>query len=79
MQDQETCDRMKQVCVDAGLPSWGLTSTSFRFYSKENVFGCDEAGDFFILSNNKNMKHTQVTEPEFLTLLNEYKSKENGK
>jgi len=76
MEGQEQCDRMKQVCVDNGLP-YEKQSYDFNFLNNGT--------DCFRFSNNygtfsiwdKNLKQTQVTEPEFLTLLNEYKDKEN--
>jgi len=84
MQDQETCDRMKQVCVDAGLPYWEH-SMAFDFMSKGDVLAYSKpSAEFFIMRlehyyevASEDMK-TQVTEAEFLTLLNEYKDKENG-
>ena len=75
MQDQETCDRMKQVCVDNGLPI--IFDIPFTFNKNYNIFYYFDYQDRFCIWNDSSK--TQVTEPEFLTLLNEYKSKENGK
>ena len=81
MQDQEQCDRMKQVCVDNGLPYW-KHRVAFQYinnpiYNEESYF-CLCGKEFFVtVCWNKNK--TQVTEVDFLILLNEWKSKENGK
>ena len=75
MQGQEQCDKMKQVCVDNRLPIWG-DEVSFVFFNVGEVFGFS-GGEFFIFDLFPDDTYTQVTEPEFLTLLNEYKSKED--
>jgi len=71
MESQEQCDRMKQLCVDNGLPIWEDYS-AFDFL-KDYVFGYNKT-EFFIydLMDNWN-KQTQVTETEFIELLKQYK------
>jgi len=70
MQSQEQCDRMKQLCIDNGLPYWagGLgfcynISWGNQFYYTELGLG----GHFVILYNSEH--ETQVTEEEFIELL----------
>jgi len=70
MQDQEPCDRMKQVCVDNNLLN-GEISTDFKLDWQYKYFLYDDSGTFFI--DSETQSKTQVTEAEFLTLLNEYK------
>lgn len=70
MQDQEQCDRMKQLCIDNGLPYTKLKSL-FMFYG----------GDYFYYSGffqigHSPYKQTQVTEQEFIELLKERKNAE---
>lgn len=83
MQDQAQCDRIKQVCIDNGLPIWDfLDSFEYDKNFKHNFFNFGNAGKKFIISKLNRLNHfadrPQVTETEFLTLLNEWK-KENGK
>ena len=76
MQDQEQCDRMKQVCVDAGLDIYD--NVIFNYLKKEYRFFYCSNGDFCNwLELEYDRYLPQVTEADFLTLLNEYKSKEN--
>jgi len=72
MRDQEQCDRMKQVCIDNGLPYWD-DEIAFELNDLESVFGCS-GGDFFIFDLWTNDPYTQVTEAEFMNLLKEYKN-----
>jgi len=74
MESQEQCDRMKQVCVENGLPIWDFVcGWSFDgTYKGEHHFGFWDKEDFFIgLDASRN--HIQATEAEFLQLLKEYK------
>jgi len=67
MESQEQCDRMKQVCVDNGLPyldgktGFTLNDIFMHFGYYNNVFG--------VLS----LDGIEVTEAEFLQLLKEQK------
>ena len=75
--NQEQADRLKQVCIDNGLPYWesirfGWDSRFFKFFGYS--IGANE---FFLLLDNEDAKHTQVTEPEWMELLTKYKE-ENG-
>lgn len=66
MESQKQCDRMKQLCIDNGLPISG-SEISFEYnqiwgyafkQSKERWFGVYE-----------NYNQTQITEQEFIELL----------
>jgi hypothetical protein len=73
MQDQTQCDRMKAVCLENGL-SIGNHSQDFEFIVRQNetnTFRFSNNYGFGIWWLDKNT--TQVTEAEFLELLNEYK------
>jgi hypothetical protein len=80
MDSQETCDRMKAVCLENGLPIW-KHSMAFDFMSKGDVLVYSKLSEeFFIMKlgtyydvAEEDIK-TQVTEAEFLELLNEYKN-----
>ncbi len=79
MDSQETCDRMKAVCLENGLPIW-KHSISFDFMSKGDVFTYSKPSkEFFIMKLESYYEvaeediKTQVTEAEFLELLKEYK------
>ena len=69
MDSQETCDRMKQLCLDNGLAiweslnGWDINIADSFCYSNSSDFN----GDFAIykLTYGK----TQVTETEFIELL----------
>lgn len=67
IEDQEQADRMKQICIDYGLPYWGsadafLLIKDFKYFS---FFGKDcWIGSKHLIDNK-----TQVTESEFLELV----------
>ena len=69
MESQEQCDRMKQLCIDNNLPYWKL-KIAFRFDE-----GCGSVfewigGMFAVYNGGGEIKNTQVTEQEFINLLN---------
>lgn len=71
MQDQATCDRMKQLCVDNGLDYWD----DFRFNvipTENHIYFYFYDGDF--CNWQKIEKQTKVTETEFIELLKQYKN-----
>ena len=69
MDSQETCNRMKAVCLENGLPIW---EDEIAFiYNKELGNEFYYANDFRVLYDSYK---TQVTEAEFLELLKEYKN-----
>jgi len=74
MDSQETCGRMKAICLENGLPIWG-DEAGWIYYGDGEFFNFDlKDEEFFVFVNFKNLKDkTQVTEAEFLELLNEYK------
>lgn len=77
MESQEQCDRMKQLCVDNGLQV-DMHIDFFRFIKKYKWFFCDMALKKFAIWGYLYRHYTEVTEAEFMELLNEYKT-ENGK
>ena len=69
MQNQEQCNRMKQLCIDNGLPIWKV-EYSFDFLHNKEVFGFDSKDSFFIMDKlEDDSLKTQVTESEFIELL----------
>jgi hypothetical protein len=72
MDSQETCDRMKAVCLENGLPIW-KDEIAFMFFNESDNFTYSNTEGFFISCHYDKSK-TQVTEAEFLELLKEYKS-----
>lgn len=75
MESQEQCDRMKQLCIDNGLPIW---EANFAF-DFDNAFNNDifsfanDTKEFFIYPISGNEKDIvnkiKVTEQEFIELL----------
>jgi len=65
MESQEQCDRMKQLCIDNGLPIWNNEiafellhlSKFFRFLFQ----------DFFV--GSLTLESKEITEQEFIELL----------
>lgn len=80
MESQKQCDRMKQLCIYNELPYWEA-DCAFKFTSNENVFAFDNSSffekTFFVYASKRDCKKfTQVTETEFIKLLEKEK---NGK
>jgi len=83
MQDQEQCDRMKQLCVDNGLPYWDDESAfehmcrfkicSFTFDKEDNEFYIINPYNAEQWYENNDM--LMVTEQEFIELLKQQKMK----
>ena len=65
MQDQSQCDRMKQLCIDNGLPIWDYRD-AFKFTAE--FFGYNNA-DGFAVYGTYFPEETQITEQEFIELL----------
>jgi hypothetical protein len=84
MTSQEQCDRMRQVCIDNGLPIWEV-KVAFELLKidKKAVFCFISNEQFYVLdfydfsANSKELRFTQVSETEFLELLKEYKDENN--
>lgn len=67
IEDQPQADRMKQMCIDYGLPYW--SDWKYAFECRANsVFEYDDFAFEFYCSTVKTSK-TQVTESEFLELV----------
>ena len=65
MESQEQCDRMKQLCIDNGLPIWN----DIDAFTIEEDFGNQffkHHNDFAVLFNSDKIK---ITEKEFIKLL----------
>jgi len=77
MDSQATCDRIKQVCVDNGLPLGDKSNIDFDFdFSNKVEFNAlyfSKRCNVFAIAWEKPNNLTQVTEQEFLQLLKEYK------
>jgi hypothetical protein len=68
---QEQCDRLKQICIDNGLPIWD-SPRAFEFdaISLEPILEYDFNNDFAIYNNDgATLDKTEVTEVEWLELL----------
>jgi len=81
MKDQEQCDRMKQLCVDNGLPYWD-DETAFEYISRFKIcsFTFDkEDNEFYIINPYnaeqwyKNNDMSMATEQKFIELLKQHK------
>jgi hypothetical protein len=77
MDSQETCNRMRQLCIDNGLPIWeDEVAFSFDFFSSEKekaffgFFGCE----FYVVIDENVYQRTIVTESEFIELLKQEKA-----
>jgi len=68
MESQEQCDRMKQLCIDNGLP-FGKNITSFELIIslKYLFFYYSQNSKAFFIGDSKD--RTQITEHEFIELL----------
>jgi len=63
MESQEQCDRMKQLCIDNGLPiDYGFT-IDCKYFEYCSIF--DEWNVWHYLDSAK----TEITEEEFIKLL----------
>ena len=80
IESQQQADRLKQVCIDNGLPYWNdevgfyfMKGCVFAFNKNPIVqqFYCLKSG--FIIREFTD-GNTQVTETEWMQLLKEYKS-----
>ena len=73
---QTQCNRLKQICIDNGLPIWDSIS-GWKYNENDSFFSYDKAdNEFFIFYGDyyiKEWKYTQSTEAEFIELLKEYK------
>lgn len=73
MEDQSQCDRMKQLCLDNGLPIWEV-KVAFSFRASENNYFVYYDKDFFIrVCAKKTYDKSLVTESEFIELLKNHK------
>lgn len=71
MESQKQCDRMKQLCIDNGLPI-PYNYKNFEMDENNNLFHYTEWQEiFFVFSNMSNVddSQTQITEKEFIELL----------
>lgn len=68
MESQEQCDRMKQLCIDNGLKC-GYAPLSFEFFDP-CIFEFDSSSnDFYIVVDWVREQQIQITEQEFIELL----------
>lgn len=76
---QEQADRMKQLCLNYGLPLWD-DEYAFEYYGHEkyNLFEFDDK-EFYVCTPNESYVESsyriQVTEEEFIDLLKNEKTR----
>ena len=66
MESQAQCDRMKQLCLDNGLPIWEDEASFEKIEDEENNFGFGFDDEFYVGIPHKK---PLVTEYEFIELL----------
>jgi hypothetical protein len=66
MDSQETCNRMKKLCLDNGLTYWGYED-SFEYVKQK--FEYFVYAHKFLVTTNEYLKFELVTESEFIELL----------
>lgn len=76
VESQEQADRLKQVCIDNGLPIWD-DEMAFRFDGIEvsPTFECFDL-DFAIYNSYEIIDKIKATEPEWMELLTKYKEEQ---
>jgi hypothetical protein len=81
MESQEQCDRMKQLCIDNGLPIWDDKMAFELPDDGIGYFGFDDEknrgdNEFFIFEGigNDLKGKTLITESEFIELLKQEKA-----
>ena len=74
VESQEQADRLKQVCIDNGLPYW----------DDKMAFKKDDEYKYFVMYSDEfwlqcyvMKSFTKVTETEWMELLKEYKNEKN--
>jgi hypothetical protein len=73
MEDQSQCDRMKQLCLDNGLPIWE-DEVAFTFFGIDgNYFSVNYSSKEFAVWNVI-VPPNLVTESEFIELLKNHKA-----
>lgn len=74
--NQEQCNRLKQLCIEYGLPIWDC-STGWEYLKLFSYALSYEIvdGEFFCFDANsvKNKTKTKVNETEFIELLKQHK------
>jgi hypothetical protein len=78
MDSQEQCDRVKQLCLDNGLPIW-KHKYAFIYIEEGEVFGSVydsniEDNEFFVFRKQDLLEKTLITEAEFIELLKQEKA-----
>lgn len=75
---QEQADRLKQVCLDNGLPYCKSICFEYEKGFKEYFSYSDNYNEFFLTTKNgltrNNSERIETTEQEFMELLKEYKN-----
>ncbi len=78
MDSQAMCDRMKQICIENGLPIWeeDLAFNITTIQKEHSLFWFDKSeNEFFVVDLLKDElleNYNKVNETEFLQLLKEY-------
>jgi hypothetical protein len=70
MDSQSQCNRMKQLCLDNGLPIWDHGVAFEKIEGEENVFGRGFDHEFYVGIEHEK---TLITEAEFIELLKQEK------
>lgn len=68
IENQEQADRMKQICIDYGLPIWD-DEDAFTYITGKNIFRFQKKANEFWITSTVADNLTQVTESEFLELV----------
>ena len=66
MKSQEQCDRMKQLCIDNGLP---IPEMKYYFNMCQDISNFAYWGNKFAVWDDNCIGQTQITECEFIELL----------
>jgi len=72
MESQAQCDRMKQLCIDNGLPIW-KADYAFELLDENECFAFSKTSrEFFIIEQSESYNY--VTESEFIEHLKQEKA-----
>jgi len=78
MEDQAQCDRMKQLCLDNGLPIWDEEiafdyNVEYPKDKRDKAFFGFFGYEFYVVVTSLTTEKKLVTESEFIELLKNHK------